>query len=384
MRKEILACLLILLSLPPAAHSSVLSPLASVAKDPVKGVIKDLETTAGNLISQGEAAGNGLITHAGMELDAAARSAELGLGADLNKTVEALGTDEQNVLVSLLSMQQQIQTVTNQAYDIRDTTVIDLTSWEHAWIFAHTPDFYVQAIKGTGLLPSAGDYHLTVAAYGFEQSSDTKATLSATLNNAPVTLSEIDFTTERGNAILSIPNAALAPLFSPTDMKLANLSLHVTISRKHLFGWKSNSYDFPAHLILYPSMAASLILHVKAPVYGWVPVADIVSNNIVTQDKNGCKYCDPSCAANNALTVKVAGAHVPLVPGDEQVLNPRLECSSGSICASSAVWAIASPRTAPALQRPGRPAATLLSGIFAPASSNGSKPHPRPQPLRTT
>jgi hypothetical protein len=89
-----------------AYAKTLISELASYAKDPAKGVIDGFQKAGVDLIAQGQAAGNGMISHAGMEIDAASRSAINGLGADLNKNVEDLTEGEQTAILALLQLEQ--------------------------------------------------------------------------------------------------------------------------------------------------------------------------------------------------------------------------------------------------------------------------------------
>ncbi|HKV92348.1 MAG TPA: hypothetical protein VJW20_07350 [Candidatus Angelobacter sp.] len=326
-------CVAMLLCAICSANASVGDKLKDIAKEPAKPVLDEIEKKAQNLIAQGQQVGNGIISHGGMELDAATRSAILGLGDDVGKTVENLTAGEQAVIISLRELETKVQGLKDTAYDLRDTTVVDLTEWESGWIFAHTPDFFVQSIKGTALLPQAGNYHITVTAYGFGQSSDSKAEITGSVDGKPVKFADVDQTSERGNAIIGLPNDTFSSMFSKDSLKIVTLDLNVTISRKHFFGWKSHSYQFPVKLLLYPAQIAAATVHVTAPKFGWVAVQDVLSAPIITADRDGCKYCDPSCAANNALDVVVPGGHNPQIPGDEHITSAQLECTSGSICA---------------------------------------------------
>ena len=58
-------------------------------------ILDDAEKKAESLIQQGQNVANGLISHAGIELDATVQSANQGLGANINKTVEQLANGEQ-------------------------------------------------------------------------------------------------------------------------------------------------------------------------------------------------------------------------------------------------------------------------------------------------
>jgi hypothetical protein len=318
------------------AQATVIDDLAAYAKNPAKGVVSDFQKAGGNLIAQGEAAGNGLISHAGMELDAASRSAILGLGADIDKNVENLTQGEQAILLSLLQLEKKGQQLTDQAYDLKDTTVVDLTSWESGWIFAHTPDFFVQSIRGTALLPQPGDFHVTVTALGFGESSDSKADITATLNGNPVKFSEIDQVSQRGKAVLAIPNGVITPLFAPDQLKTITLNLNVQLTRKRwLFGHRVNNYPFPITLLLYPAKIATVTVTTTAPKFDWVSVGN-TDSPATTQDKDGCKFCNTNCTAKNTVTVDVSGVHTPLVVGDEKLVSGSLECRTGDLCAFEA------------------------------------------------
>ena len=315
-----------------AKADTVISEIAQYAKDPASKVISDFQNAGGQLIDQGQAAGNGMITHAGMELDAASRNAVIGMGADLDKQVGNLTQGEQAVILSLQRLQDQGKKLTDGAYNLKDTTVVDLTSWEHNWIFAHTPDFFVQSIRGTALLPQPGDYQVSLIALGLGEASDSKAEITATLNDKAFQFASVDQTSQRGQAILTLPNAAIAPLFAPDKLALANLKITVKLSRKKIFGWKTHSYDFPVKLLLYPARIATVNVTMTAPDYDWVSIGDTPSQVVLSPDKNGCKYCDPSCTAKNSVDTVVPGVHTPLAVGDERIISATQSCTPNNLC----------------------------------------------------
>jgi len=332
---RVVTVLVAMLSVLPA-QGSVISGLEDYAKDPAKGVISDIQKTGSNLIEQGNNDANGLIVHGGMEIDAATRSAIIGLGGDLDKTVGDLTQGEQEVILSLLNLQNQMKGLTNTAYDLKDTTMVDLTAWESGWVFAHTPDFFVQSIRGTALLPQPGDYHITVTAYGFGTSSDSRADISGTINGNAVQFSEIDQTSQRGQAILAVPNATLAPLFASNKLITVELMLKVKLSRKKFLHTSVNNYQFPIYLLLYPPQVATVTVATTAPTYGWVSIGNVESPVVTTPDTNGCKYCDTSCTSKNNTTVVVPGMHTPPLVGDEKIVSGSLDCRSANLCAYTA------------------------------------------------
>src|SRR6185312_1717350 len=59
-------------------------------------------------------------------------------------------------LLTVLQLENKAGQIKDVAYDLRDTTVVDLTDWQSHWSFASTPGFMVQSIRGTALLPQAG------------------------------------------------------------------------------------------------------------------------------------------------------------------------------------------------------------------------------------
>jgi len=61
-------------------------------------------------------------------------------------------------LLTVLQLENKAGQIKDVAYDLRDTTVVDLTDWQSHWSFASTPGFMVQSIRGTAILPQAGDY----------------------------------------------------------------------------------------------------------------------------------------------------------------------------------------------------------------------------------
>jgi len=275
--------------------------------DPAKGTIDDAKKAASDLLAEAQRTGNGLESNLASQLDAVAQSALLLLGNDLSKNIGQLNTAEQQALVALVKLQKSIKVDLDKAYDLKDTTVVDLTQWESGWWIAHTPDFYVETIKNTAFLPQPGDYHVTIIAYGFGINAESKADVSATLEGTPLKFAEVD-QSKNGVAIMAIPNDALNAYFQPNSLKVVTLNLSITISRHHFLGWRSNHYEFPVHLTLYPAQVATAILHVSTPIYKWVDVGDVLSPVYTTPDKNGCKG-GPDCRANNgAIDIRVVGA----------------------------------------------------------------------------
>lgn len=143
-----------------------LKSLAGHAKDPVKGVIDDAQKAANDLLNSATMNGNALTSHAATEFLVVTQSARLALNDDLTKKVEDLNQDQLNILLSLDQTKQWATQQLSNIYDVKDTFVVDATRWESAWIFTHTPDFYVQSIRGTSFLPQAADFQVKMIAYG--------------------------------------------------------------------------------------------------------------------------------------------------------------------------------------------------------------------------
>ncbi|GEM_PF-6033918 len=332
----LLSLLVGIVCLSVTVRADVLDTLKSYAKDPAKGFLDDAETKAKNVIARGQDAADGAITHAGQVIDVAARDAIIGLGAHINKAIGDLDLGEQNVLASILDLETKADHILAGVYDLRDTTAVDLTNILRGVVFVHAPDFLVQAIKGTALLPQKDDYHITVTAVGFGQTSDSMAEITASLNGNPIKLGEVDQVSEAGNAILSIPNGTILRLFAPDSLKFADLALNVNIKRKHWywFGWKSHHYQVPIRLMLYPTHVATVTVHFTAPSFGWVSTGDVFSATKQTEEKDGCKFCDVSCTSKPTFDVTVPGNHTPTAVGDERITKAGVECiAGGSICA---------------------------------------------------
>ena len=303
-------------------------------KDPAKGTIDDAENAVQRLLAQAQQTGNGLESNAASQLDAIAQGTMLILGNDINTENGKLNSMELAALLGLEKATKSINVDINQAYNLRDTTIVDITQWKSGIPFTHTPDFFVQTIDNTATLPEPGDYHITVIGYGFGISDESKAVVTAQLNGQPVSLSEVD-QSKSGTAIIAIPHDSLAPLFNLTKLNIVTLTLNVTISRKHFItGWKSNQYKFPVHMTLYPPQMAMATLHLTTPVYNWVDTgSDALSAGYTTPEKNGCNG-NPGCRANNGpIDIRVPGPlSGPPIPGEQRITSATLQCNSGSIC----------------------------------------------------
>ena len=122
--------------------------------------------------------------------------------------------------------------------------MVDLTEWQRGWVFAHAPDFLLKSIQGTALLPQPGDYQSTTTAVRAKEFAltDLSRRLTATLDGKPLQLSEVDQVSKDASAILSIPNAALAPLFAADALKVVTVTLDVAVTRKHFLGSHTNTH----------------------------------------------------------------------------------------------------------------------------------------------
>jgi hypothetical protein len=325
--------MLVVLALPVSSFAVDFGDLNPT--DPAKGTIDHAEQAVQRLLAQAQQVGNGLESNAASQLDAIAQGTLLILGNDVTKQVKTLNTMELAALLGLEKATKSLNVDIQKAYDLRDTTIVDITQWKSGIPFTETPDFFIQTIHNTAFLPQPGDYHITLVGYGFGEVADLRTTITAQLEGHPVALSEVDQTTNYGTAIIAIPNASLQPLFRPTGLNIVTLSLSVTVSRKHfLTGSTTHQYTFPVHLTLYPPQLATATLHVTRPVNAWVDTGtDTLSAGYTTPEKGGCDG-NPGCRANNGpIDIRVPGPlSGPTILGQQRIIEARLQCNSGSIC----------------------------------------------------
>ena len=133
--------------------------------DPAKGTIDDAKKAASDLLAEAQRTGNGLESNLASQLDAVAQSALLLLGNDLSKNIGQLNTAEQQALVALVKLQKSIKVDLDKAYDLKDTTVVDLTQWESGWWICAYPrllrrNHQKYSIPAAARRLSRNDHHL--------------------------------------------------------------------------------------------------------------------------------------------------------------------------------------------------------------------------------
>jgi hypothetical protein len=298
---------------------------------PGLSIIKNLRDAANNVVDNASAKANGLAITLADRANIMAENANIMLGGRASELYDKMEKDEKIAMTQLYGLQLQLEGFKYSAYDIRDTTVVDVSDLVSVIPFTKVPDFYMQSIRDIAYIQHPGDYKITVTARGIGSSSDLSTSFALAIDGNTVQLSRVNITTN-GQAEIFIPNEALSGKFNTSSLVPVSATLSVTVKRHHFLGDRSNTYTVPFWFTLYPKKAASVTLQAQYPTYGWVSAKPDfkTSQTQTTPNRNGCHQSALNdCAAHTDFELTVTGlTSGPPKPDAQRVHDCRMECTS--------------------------------------------------------
>lgn len=323
LRATVAASVIMLTGFPAAAHAQLIGGAiaAGLAKMTVGQIFDRVNQTVNTVNNDG----NGAILHAADQANLLEQNASLVVGGDLTQTFDQLDSNEQTLIVEMEKWRQLAAGAIPAAYNMIDTVNLDTAYNLQALPFTHEPAFFVQSVKGIAVTPKADDYKVTLNALNVGQINGEPADISVAINGKQIDIAPSD-QTQLNRAVITIPKAAIAPLFQQSTLASMPLVISVTIHRSEFFNLyhSSKTYTVPVTLILYPALAGTGNLTISYPAFSWVPVGwqdgDI---GVPTDDEDGkCDHFETGCGYRHDVQIDVPNSGKPEpIEGDERVDN---------------------------------------------------------------
>lgn len=314
----------------PAVATAIAAELAGKK---VSSIIEQFQRTGQTLIDQGALVGNALMTRAANEADVLSRNLAFQLQDQIDHTFDQLDQQQRLLVIEAESMRRSLEGVTREAYDLKDTTVVDLNRLTTALPFVQEK-FFIQSIRGISKLPDATDMKLVVigSQIGIQEGRTTAITME--INGQAVDLVRVDQSQQAGKAEVVIPNAVLAPLVQGQQLSVVPAKMTFTVTSEE--GWwifsktVTKQFDVPVHLSLYPREFAKIRILAKLPVYEWVTTDKPVQKDQGTPNRHCERHCrgEPTRGPND-ISIAVSGGPPPYKVGYERFRNPRFYCIAG-------------------------------------------------------
>ncbi|MDR3511425.1 MAG: hypothetical protein P4L73_07320 [Caulobacteraceae bacterium] len=281
-------------------------------------LIQKFRQTGQVLLDQANSSGNALIARAANEANVTAQNISFLLKDQQNVAFKNLDTDEQKLIVQAELTREKLSKIADTAYDMKDTTAVDLNYLVSAFPFVQNR-FFVQRISGLSYLDQPGDYSIRVIASTLGVQEDIATTIAVALNGRAVSDATVDQSQQHGVATITLPNGDLKALFDNTSLKIVPAKLTFTVKRRtfwsFLTGPQVNAYDVPIYISLYPHLAATVTVSGSEPKYDWVDIGP-KSGTISTPDRNCSSHCHGQPTAGpNTIAMSVSGGPAPYMPG---------------------------------------------------------------------
>jgi hypothetical protein len=306
---------------------------AALAGKTVSDIINQIKQVGVTLLAQADSSGNAMISHGANEANVLAQNLSFQFRDRLNESFDRLNDQEKMLLIESESIRQSLAQLSDKAYDAKDSFVVDLNQIVDRFPFV-SKGFFLQSVRGVAFLPGAGNFQIRTFAstLGIQDGVTTK--LRLTVDGKEIESANVDQSQQRGLAIITIPNSALANKFKDNDLVLVPASLTFDVERKA--GWwifshtENESYQVPLTFSLYPRLAAKVTAKARAPKFAWVNIG-IKSITKDTPDRHCSKNCggEPTRGPNSVEMV-VAGGDAPTV-GYQRFVEPlSLKCITGN------------------------------------------------------
>lgn len=303
---------------------------AALAGKTAESIIDDLQQAATVTISNGTSAGNAMMVRAGDQANLLVANLRNQLGDVSNETFSKLSDTQQKMLTEAEKYRTTILSLSNTAYDIRDSTVVDAAMLMQG--IPLIPDaLFVQRVTGLSHFHEDGDYEVAVYATMRTQ-NDVKNDVQVMIDGKRVVLSNLDMS-RSGVIAFSIPASSLNSKFLPTKIVEVPIKVHLSTTRPG--GWwqlhrpQTQSVDFSVEIHLFPAIAGTAVISAQVPTYGWTD-AGVLTRDLWSPQRTCHHKChgDPTKGPND-LAITVSGSAPPNHEGDMRLKNPSLTCDQG-------------------------------------------------------
>ena len=308
-----------------------------LAGNKVSDIVQDIRETGTALLDQANHTGNALIARAANEANVLSQNLSLLLKENMNKTFDELREERKLVLIEAEKIHQNLQKVGNTAYEIKNTTALDLNALLSKIPFIED-DFFLQAVRGLSYLPQGSEYVIEVFATTLGIHEDINTTINVIRKDGekriPIVNVRVDQSQQRFQAKIYIPNEELSKFVSDTKLKVIDIDLEFNISRKK--GWWIFSNDviehvtIPIYISLFPRLAGVMKIETKVPTYEWKFVGT-KEQSYSTPNRHCSKHCrgEPT-RGGNRIDLSVSGGPTPYKVGYRQLRNLKHDCVGGN------------------------------------------------------
>jgi hypothetical protein len=253
------------------------SAVSTVLAGKVAGdVVEDARQAANELLGQAERSGSALIARSANEMSVLAANATQMLGSELGTNVEKLSTEHRLLLEQLDQTRRTAESMKAGAFDVKDSTVLDLQRLLGDSVIGAEYSFLVQRVEGiTQLRKPGGEYVISVTGIGFGTDSDR---LTSKITSVKVDGKPVRFRETKARAWLShiaIPQPLVEPLFKEHALEVVPVTIDVAVDRKNrIWGSKATQHQVPLYVTLMPRAAGQITVSYGGPRKDWVVVAN--------------------------------------------------------------------------------------------------------------
>jgi hypothetical protein len=338
-RLSSLALMVYLLLLGSTAHAVVgeTAVVAVLAGNKVSDIVQDVRETGTALLDQANHTGNALIARSANEANVLSRNLSILLRDNLDKTFDDLSEERKILLIEAEKLRQDLKSIGDGAYEIKNTTALDLNALLSKAPFVEDK-FFLQAVRGLSYLPQKSDYVIDVYAttLGIQEDVRTKIIIEKVANgkNTPIEKVRVDQSQQRFLARIHIPHDELSSLVQDAKLNVVELNMGFNITRKK--GWwifskdVTEKVDIPIYISLFPRLAGVMTVETKVPTYDWKHVGS-TERSYSTPNRNCRNNCrgEPT-RGGNRIDLSVSGGPLPYKVGYRQLRSLSHGCVGGN------------------------------------------------------
>ena len=311
--------------------------VAVLAGNKVSDIVQEMRETGTALLDQANHTGNALIARGANEANVLSRNLSLLLQENIDQTFDQLSEERKILLVEAEKIRQNLKKLGNIAYEVKNTTALDLNALLSKIPFIEDK-FFLQSVRGLSYLPQKSEYVIDVYATTLGIQEDIRTNINIIKksdgNRVAIENARVDQSQQRFQAKIHIPNNELSSLISDTMLKVVELELEFNITRKK--GWWIFSKDvteqvvIPIYVSLFPRLAGTMEIKAKVPTYDWKPVGS-TERSYSTPNRHCRKNCrgEPT-RGGNRIDLSVSGGPAPYKVGYRQLRNLQHDCVGGN------------------------------------------------------
>ena len=321
----------ICLFVPISAQETIIT--AALAAEEVSDLIDRAKNSASTLLGEAESRGSALLNQAGNELNVLAANAAILFGNEMNKTVDQLSTENQQLMVRIDRMSNDLDRFLNQdVYDLKDAVAIDLTQALSGIPF-YDDKLFISRVSGlTHINKSDGFYELDIIGTNLGL-GDNKVSSKIDIEIDSEIIDDFVINrSERNKSQIKIPVSYLNDSTEVSTKKL-NLLVEFKVKKRFLFlipYKKKVNFEVPISISVLPNNAGNFNAEFTVSIFGWEK-----ERTEIIDRSTGNHHCSSSCGGEPTRTrytipYRVSRSNTtPPTPGDRKLQNIRLSCVAG-------------------------------------------------------